>query len=140
MKAFAGRTLRFACALAFSIFIAGCFESSPGYWGGGGGYNGSSGYSTDYYSNPSYAYRGWSKTPEPGYYSGAFGRYESGRDTWAASNRGRSSWGRGHETVAEPHRDSGEHGSGGEHSGGGAEHSGGGEHSGGSEHGGNRGH
>ncbi len=100
------RKVTILAALLIATLAAGCY--GPG-WGGGGGWwgGGPSYYNTD-------VYRGYGGYSRPGWLGG----YPSAHDTWAASTRGRTSYGGG-----------GEHAGGGQHaSGGGGGHGGGGSH------------
>jgi hypothetical protein len=88
----------------------------PGYYSGGGG--------PVFYSNS--AYRGYDRYPEPGMNRSVFGGYAPANEAWAASSRGRSSYGEGGAR------------SGGHSGGGGGGHAGG--TGGGAGHGGGGGH
>jgi hypothetical protein len=76
-------------ALLLATLVTGCYG---GGWGGGspgwsrGG--GSPVYSNNYYSNN--VYRGYGSYPQPGLFDG----YAPAHEAWAASTRGRTSYGR----------------------------------------------
>jgi len=119
-----GRKVRILGALLFVTLGTGCYGGgwgggSPGWWGG----RGSPVYSNNYYSNN--VYRGYGSYPQPG----LFGGYAPAHEAWAASTRGRTSYGRegepGGQHVVVVHGSGGSVG----HSGG---TGGGGEHRGGS--------
>lgn len=122
MESIDSRKVRILGALLFATLVTGCFGRG---WGGGSpGYYPS--YGTGYYPNNYYStnvYRGYGQYPQPGLYGG----YPPAREAWAASTRGRTSYGGARAT-------SGGHGRGGsgEHSGG---TGGGGEHGGSKSHG-----
>lgn len=88
-------------ALFFATLMMGCF--GPGWGGGGPGYYGG----TNYYTND--IYRGYGRYPEPG----LFGGYAPGHDAWAASTRGRTSYGRGEASGGHVSSGGGGHASGG---------------------------
>jgi hypothetical protein len=91
MEPIANRIVGILGALPLVTLMSGCYESGPGWWGGGNqGYYGNS----DYYGNPGYGrnayyssniYRGYGSYPQPG----LFGGYAPGRETWDDSDRGR---------------------------------------------------
>ncbi len=79
-----GRKVTILAALLLATLVAGCYDGGwgggPGWWGGGG---------PSYYSTN--VYRGYGGYSRPG----LFGGYPSAHDTWAASTRGRTSYGGG---------------------------------------------
>jgi hypothetical protein len=74
-------------AILLATLVAACYDGG-GYYGGGGGYDGG----VAYYGGPTY-YRGYGGYHDYG--RGAFGGYAPAHDTWAASSRGRTSFGGG---------------------------------------------
>jgi hypothetical protein len=82
--------VRILGALLFATLVTGC------YGGGSGGDPGWFGVeSPGYYHNRYYStdvYRGYGRYPRPGLFDG----YAPRREAWAASSRGRTSYGGGH--------------------------------------------
>jgi hypothetical protein len=88
------RKVRILGALLFATLVTGCsgggWGGDPGWFGGESpGYYGNRYYATDVYRN---VYRGYGRYPRPG----LFGGYAPHREAWAASSRGRTSYGGGH--------------------------------------------
>jgi hypothetical protein len=83
MGSIGSRKVRILRALLFATLVTGCY--GPGWGGGSPGY-----YSNNYYSND--VYRGYGSYPRPG----LFGGYAPANEAWAASGRGRTSYGGGH--------------------------------------------
>jgi hypothetical protein len=74
--------------LLFATLVTGCYGpgwggGSPALWRGG---------SPGYYSNN--VYRGYDRYPQVGLNRSTFGGYVPAREAWAASTRGRISYGR----------------------------------------------
>ncbi len=107
-------------AILFATLITGCYDGGGYYGGGGGGYYGGGG---GYYGGSSVyttnVYRGYGGYHD--YRQGAFGVYAPAHDTWAASSRGRTSYGGGWHGASEGtvHASGGGHASSGGHGGGG---------------------
>lgn len=81
-----GRKMRLLGALLFATLVTGCYVG--GWRGGRPGYYSSPGYyGNSYYSNN--PYRGYGAYPQPG----LFGGYPPAHEAWAASTRGRTSYG-----------------------------------------------
>lgn len=106
-------------ALLFATLVTGCYGpgwggGGPGWWGGGR----PAYYGNSYYSNN--VYRGYGRYPQPG----LFGGYPPAHEAWAASTRGRTSYGGyGHPgAVGVGHGGGGYGGSGGHGGGGGHGH------------------
>jgi len=88
MQFIGSRKVAILGALLLATLATGCYDGGwggggPGWWGGGRpGYYGNS-----YYSNN--IYRGYGRYPQPG----LFGGYAPAHEAWAASTRGRTSYG-----------------------------------------------
>ncbi len=84
------RKARLLVALLVATFAPSCY-------GGGGGWGGGGYYPNSYYSNNNYysrdVYRGYGGYAQPG----LFGGYPPAHEAWAASSRGRASYGEPHE-------------------------------------------
>jgi len=88
MRSIGSRKVTILGALLLATLVTGCYDGGwgggPGWWGGGPGYYGNSYYSTN-------VYRGYGGYPR----SGLFGGYAPAHEAWAASSRGRTSYGGG---------------------------------------------